>query len=238
MNYYVYSYSDPETLLPFYIGKGTGDRLNSHLRETKDSTDNKRKFNKIQKLIKTGLYPIISIIKDELSEEEAYILEAQLISQYGRKGYDPNGILLNICTDNRPPSWKGKHLTEEHKRKISESEKGKFVSKETCQKISKSNKGKKLTEEHKAKCGLKGCLHHQFGKHHTEETKEKIRSKSKERIPNRIKTFKLLTPNMEEIIITNLSKFCRENIIKYHSLYNSFLRQKSYNGWKILSMVS
>jgi predicted DNA-binding protein YlxM (UPF0122 family) len=39
--------------------------------------------------------------------------------------------------------WLGKHLSEEHKRKISESEKGKQLSKETKRKMSEAKKGEK-----------------------------------------------------------------------------------------------
>lgn len=42
---------------------------------------------------------------------------------------------------------KGKHLSEEHKRKISEANKGKHRSEELRIKLSEANKGKKLSEE-------------------------------------------------------------------------------------------
>lgn len=58
------------------------------------------------------------------------------------------------------PTWlKGKHLSEETKRKISSSEKGKIISEGTRKKISESHKGK---------------IPWMNGKKHTEETKQKI----------------------------------------------------------------
>ena len=48
-------------------------------------------------------------------------------------------------------SQKGKTLSEEHKRKLSESEKGKTVTDEAKRKMSKANKGKTLTDETKRK---------------------------------------------------------------------------------------
>ena len=48
-------------------------------------------------------------------------------------------------------SQKGKVLTEEHRRKLSESQKGHLVSDETRKKLSEANKGKVLSEEHKRK---------------------------------------------------------------------------------------
>lgn len=65
-----------------------------------------------------------------------------------------------------------KHLSEEHKRKISEAKKGKHRSQETRRKISEANKGKHLSEETKRKIKLV-----RIGKYHSEETKKKISEK-------------------------------------------------------------
>ena len=48
------------------------------------------------------------------------------------------------------PLW-GKHLSDETKQKISEAQKGKKHSEETKAKMSKARKGRKLSDEHKAK---------------------------------------------------------------------------------------
>ena len=103
MKYYVYILSDPRNHVPFYIGKGKGKRSMSHLKETKETTINIRKYNKIQSILIEGLTPLISYYATDLSESDAYDLESFLIKKYGRKDYDANGILLNICEDNWPP---------------------------------------------------------------------------------------------------------------------------------------
>ena len=103
MNYYVYMLIDPRTNKPFYVGKGKGNRAKFHLKETLETTINIRKYNKIQSILKNGLEPKIMYHAIELTEVDAYNTEASLIKQYGRKGYDTHGILLNICEDNRPP---------------------------------------------------------------------------------------------------------------------------------------
>jgi len=103
MNYYVYMLLDPRTNKPFYVGKGKGNRAKFHLKETIETTINIRKYNKIQSILKNGLEPKIVYHAIELTEVDAYNAEANLIKQYGRKGYDTHGILLNICEDNRPP---------------------------------------------------------------------------------------------------------------------------------------
>ena len=63
------------------------------------------------------------------------------------------------------PTWsKGKHLSEEHKKKIAESQ-----------------KGKKFSEEHKKKLGeaKKGEKNPFYGKKHSEESKQKMREANK-----------------------------------------------------------
>ena len=57
-------------------------------------------------------------------------------------------------------SQKGRVFSAEHRKKLSESQKGHLVSDETRKKLSEANKGKVLTEEHKRKMSesLKGHL--------------------------------------------------------------------------------
>lgn len=110
--FYVYQYLT-ENGLPFYIGKGSNNRINeSHLPWI---TIPSAEFRKI--------------VKDNLTEHEAFDLELSLIMQHGRK--IDGGILEN--------------------KKISRwvSQAGWLHSAETKEKISKSNSGKVRTEEHK-----------------------------------------------------------------------------------------
>lgn len=69
----------------------------------------------------------------------------------------------------KPGSWKGKHHSEEQKRKISEANKGKHLSEEHKRKISEARKGKHWSEEARRKMSetRKGRLV-------SEETKRKI----------------------------------------------------------------
>jgi hypothetical protein len=167
--YYVYQYKDPTSNLPFYIGKGTKNRMFVHLKETLENTENKRKWLYIQKLLNNGLSPIIEKIADNLAEIAAYELEESLIAYYGRIGIDPGGILTNICEGSRPPVTRGqKHynygkpvpVPNEQKRRenISKAKKGRpngqkglKKSQAMRDKLSKSQKGKKRTDEQKAK---------------------------------------------------------------------------------------
>ena len=168
--FYVYVYYHPETNLPFYIGKGTGTRYLKHLTETKENTENYKKWAVIQGLRNKGLEPIIKKVLETNNEDDAYNEELRLIKLYGRRDIDQDGILTNICEDSRPPK-RNKALTEEHKRKISEAHKGHTAynpdykhSEETKQKMSSAKKGKP---------------NGRLGKTHSEETKQKIKESNK-----------------------------------------------------------
>jgi hypothetical protein len=89
-NYYVYAYLDPKTSEIKYIGKGKGDRLNTHW---------KRKDMHWNALFKEFLFsieePKIVKLAEGLSNSEAYIKEYHFIKKYGRVGLDEGGILFN-----------------------------------------------------------------------------------------------------------------------------------------------
>ena len=76
---------------------------------------------------------------------------------------------------------KGKHPSEETKKKLREAHKGKHHSEETKMKIREANKGKRLSEETKNKIreAKKGEKNPMYGKHLSEETKKKLREAHK-----------------------------------------------------------
>lgn len=96
--YYVYCYIDPTTNLPLYVGKGKQNRAYAHMYHSKDINKNKTEFkNKLNKMKKRGIEPIIVFLAQNIQDEKiAYEIEEAYIKQYGRKGYEENGILLNI----------------------------------------------------------------------------------------------------------------------------------------------
>lgn len=79
--YYVYAYINQKTNLPYYIGKGKGDRAYRKHKHISVPNDKSK----------------IVILETNLSNIGACAIERRLIRWYGRKGIDVNGILLNIA---------------------------------------------------------------------------------------------------------------------------------------------
>lgn len=82
MKYYVYQLIDPRDSLPFYIGKGTGNRINQHEKEAKANIDSK-KCEVIREIESLGLSVIKEKIKFFDDEEKAYLYEKSLIDSIG-----------------------------------------------------------------------------------------------------------------------------------------------------------
>ena len=179
--FYTYAYLR-EDRTPYYIGKGTKNRLYIKKKcEIKPPKDKSR----------------IIFLKQNLTEEEAFRHEIYMIAVFGRKDLG-TGILRNktyggdgasgaiksektrrkMSEANKGknnPNY-GKSLSEETRRKMSEARKGenhpnygKSLSEETRRKMSEAQKGKIRSEEHKRK----NSEAHK-GKTHSEETKKKL----------------------------------------------------------------
>ena len=154
--FYTYAYLR-EDKTPYYIGKGTGDRIYSTNRRNNPPKDKSR----------------IIFLKQNLTEEEAFRHEIYMIAVFGRKDLG-TGILRNKTYGGDGAS--GAIKSEKTRRKMSEANKGKnnpnygkSLSEETRRKMSEAQKGKIRSEEHKRK----NSEAHK-GKTHSEETKKKL----------------------------------------------------------------
>jgi hypothetical protein len=78
--YYVYVYIDPRNYQEFYYGKGKGDRRFAHLQDDSDT----EKARIIKQIRKEGLEPIIRVVANNLSEDQALLVEKTLIWKLGR----------------------------------------------------------------------------------------------------------------------------------------------------------
>ena len=103
--YYVYKLKYPESNITFYVGKGKGRRAAYHTMRNKKGywTDNRYKDNVIRQILNTGVDPLIEYVFYTEDENIAYDHEEALIKKYGRRLFDENGILTNICDSGRPP---------------------------------------------------------------------------------------------------------------------------------------
>ena len=243
--YYVYHIINPITFRLFYVGKGEGSRCRQHLTDKPEYTHNKRLNGYIRNLIKNNTPPTIIKIAENLTEEYAYELEELEIKKYGRVGFDKNGILLNILESGRPPSFRGKDHpfygkshTEETKRKISDTKKkqfsegmihpllGKNHSQETIDKIKKSKKGQRPSEK-----AIQKSIEARLGKPQTDYQKQKAREANE-------KTWKIITPEGEEVIITNLRQYSLERgLDPGNMMHVARGRQKQHKGYKVSKLT-
>ena len=164
--FYVYLHIRLDNMTPFYVGKGHGNRAYNLSRGKGTHHDN---------ICKACGCKVV-IIKDNLTENQAFKLENKMIEYYVHtlsyginiEGYDDYDHelphLTNMTFGGEGPSgiipWnKGKkglfHHSEEAKQRISESEKGRKRSEETKQRMSESHKGKVAWNK-----GKKGIYHH------------------------------------------------------------------------------
>jgi hypothetical protein len=106
MDFYIYVYLDPRKpgsfnygklefdFEPIYVGKGHGERMYSHLKDSQLRNKN-LKNNKINKILSEGYQPIIQKIYDNLTEQDVYKLEEEIVNKIGRLQKN-EGPLVNM----------------------------------------------------------------------------------------------------------------------------------------------
>ena len=113
---------------PFYIGKGKGNIIFDHLKSKNDVNSNK--LNLINEIIDNGKEPIVRIIKNELTEYEAYSLENIIITK------------LNNLTNISGGKSNKTEYTSSNKKTTLEYDKNKYI----LSLISKGLKNKEISE--------------------------------------------------------------------------------------------
>tara|TARA_E500000318_G_C3445099_1_gene166604 strand:+ start:106 stop:624 length:519 start_codon:yes stop_codon:yes gene_type:complete len=169
--YYTYCYLT-EDRKPYYVGKGRGDRAYDPNHSVSIPPRDR-----------------ILILKDKLTEEDAFKHEVYMIDILGRKSQ--GGILENIHRGGKQPpvfvahseqtktKMRQRRHSEETKRKIGIKSKAKMTEQEK-QKLSDLWKGRPLEEETKRKISQS-----MKGKPKSEETKRKMREAAKRRWQSR-----------------------------------------------------
>lgn len=173
--FYVYAIFD-QLGEPRYIGKGYGYRLSTH----RTNSHNKR----LQRLFDDakGELPVV-VIRDDLSEEDAFDLECRLIAVIGRKDMG-RGPLFNRTDggDGSSGSIRSRAAIESHRAKMI----GRVVSEETRRRIGEAHKGRQFSPEHRQK------LRRPFPPEHREKLRQaKLgRKQSPSHVANRFKNAK------------------------------------------------
>lgn len=199
MHYYTYAFLR-EDGTPYYIGKGTSHRAYiKRRRGIKPPKDKNR----------------ILILKDNLTEQDAFKHEIYMISVFGRKNNN-TGILLNQTDGGEGVS--GYSHTEEFKRNRSIAYTGRVR--------------KPHTEETKQKIRLARSKQTNLrtGNHHTDSTKQKLREQKLKYV------YQLTSPNGQQYITNNPVQLCKDH--PQFELIPSCIRRasrttNSYKGWFI-----
>lgn len=213
-NYILYEHISPNGKR--YIGI-TGRDVNSRWQRGSGYKANKYFYNAIQKYGWSNFEH--NIIKENLSLEEANKLEREYILKYNT--LDPDfGYNHSIGGE----KFEGYHLTEEHKRRVSDGTKKAMQDPEIRKKCSKGRLGKPAYNK---------------GKHLSEETKEKIRQANLgSNNPNYGRKRKPLTEEQKQKIREATKKAMSRPDIKEKQLENTRkvnCNRTSYNKGKHLS---
>jgi hypothetical protein len=192
MQYYTYAYLR-EDRTPYYIGKGQGNRAYV------------KRYGKGRAKRPKNLNNII-LLKENLTEEEAFKHEIYMIAVFGRIDLG-TGILHNRTDGGEGGS--GVIMSDDRKSKISKKLKHRVFTLEHRKKLSDARKGKKLTKE----------------------TKEKIKKNLK--VPL-LYWYEIISPTNEVFIVDNLTQFCLEHDLNASHMY-SVCRKKlnHYKNWKV-----
>lgn len=110
LEYYVYMLIDPETNIPFYVGKGVNNRVFQHLECALEENEvNNAKYDKILEIQKKGQIVKHIIVRHGIkNEEESYRIEASLID-----ALNYCGLGLSNITSGHNSLQKGLMTTDE-----------------------------------------------------------------------------------------------------------------------------
>lgn len=83
LGFYVYLLRDPRDGSVFYVGKGAGNRVFGHVRESVESPRTTDKLDRIREITASGRQVGYEIVRHGLTEEQAFEVESALIDVLG-----------------------------------------------------------------------------------------------------------------------------------------------------------
>jgi hypothetical protein len=226
--YYTYAYLR-EDRTPYYIGKGSGRRINENKGRPCGRPKDKSK---------------IILLKQNLTEEEAFKHEIYMIAVFGRKDLG-TGILNNRSDGGEGNS--GYEHTEKNKEKFKEYGKiyGKIGGKK-CYELGLgtfSRTKEQITEHSKISGNIVGTKTRdlKIGIHAltSEQKSEAGKKGGKITGEKNMKEFVILSPSGEVIKGKNIKLFCKENNLNQGNFSNVLLgKRKSHKGYTLCGTSS
>lgn len=241
---------------PFYVGKGTGRRYKWCSCQSSLSSHQHKNF-RIKSIIRQGQKPITVVFRENITEEDALLLETATIRTLGTRSSIP-GIPAGPLTNNKTEGDVSKYSAEAREKMSikAKTRPRKPHSEETKEKMRQArlnipdakkqelaaqasllHKGKKLSV---AECERLSKLHK--GKKLSSEHKNAIAAASSSRIRSaeerdgirqrQLKQWDIVREDTGEIInITNLKEWCSTQNINYYTLVGTLTRQKFHKGY-------
>ncbi len=98
LKYYVYALVDPRDNRIFYVGKGVGNRVYQHTQAAIEEDSQSLKLSTIRDIKNRGLEVMYYIIRHNLTEQEAYLVESSIIDLLTYPAFNKEHILTNIVS--------------------------------------------------------------------------------------------------------------------------------------------
>lgn len=94
--YYVYALVDPRDNRIFYIGKGKGNRVFQHAKDSLNEDDRSLKLDIIRSILNEGKKVGLYILRHNLTEDTAYVIESVLIDLLTYSKFNKKNLLTNV----------------------------------------------------------------------------------------------------------------------------------------------